>query len=275
MNLAQVPKFILLLGLIVHMAGCASPAQRMDERAITFGYRKVIVPGVGFDHVVYLKEGRAAGDAALHVYLEGDGSPWLRKRIAASDPTPRNALMFELMRLDAAPSLYLGRPCYHGLSKSMGCTASLWTDQRYSDAVVTSMVSALQRIVNDDQALILFGYSGGGTLAMLFAERLPQTLAVVTVAANLDTDRWAALHKQQALSGSLNPATRPPLPAYIKQLHIAGELDNNVPPDLIRDAIAHQPGVLFKILPHQDHRCCWREVWPSVLSTVDSLLISP
>ncbi len=310
MNTAQFSKFLLLLSLIVQLSGCASPAQRIDEQAITFGYRKLIVSGEGFDHVVYLKPdcqlapnlppcrgkvrveveqqwkgtistpsptptlqgggGQATTDTALHVYLEGDGSPWLRKRLAASDPTPRNALMFELMHLDKAPSLYLGRPCYHGLNKSVGCTPLLWTDQRYSPAVVNSMARALQRITQTDQPLILFGYSGGGTLAMLLAEQLPQTRAIVTVAANLDTDRWAALHKQQALSGSLNPATRPPLPAYIKQLHIAGERDNNVPPNLIREAIAHQPGAIFNILPHQEHRCCWREVWPDILRKMDT-----
>lgn len=274
MNAARAAKFLFLFSLVLQSAGCASSAQRMDHQAITFGYRKMIVSGEGFDHIAYVKEGHTT-NAALHVYLEGDGSPWLRRRVAAIDPTPRNALMFQLMRLDAAPSLYLGRPCYHGLNKSIGCTASLWTDQRYSDAVVTSMTRALERLTKADQPLILLGYSGGGTLAMLLAERFPQTRAVVTVAANLDTDRWAALHKQQPLSGSLNPATRPPLPAPIKQLHVAGELDNNVPPDLIRQAIAQQPGAVFKIIPRQNHRCCWREVWPSVLATVDSLVISP
>jgi len=271
MNAVCPSRLIFLFVLTLQISGCASPSQRIDEQAAALGYQRLVVLGDGYEHVVYLKEGRAAAGSALHVYLVGDGAPWLRRGLAASDPTPRRALMFELMGLDPAPSLYLGRPCYHGLSKSPACTPGLWTDSRYSEAVVTSMASALDRVAAEHRTLILLGYSGGGTLAMLTAERLPQTSAVVTVAANLDTARWTELHGQQALSGSLDPARRPPLPGHVKQLHIAGELDDNVPPELIRDAIAHQPGALYEVLPGQDHSCCWREVWPAVLADLDRL----
>jgi dienelactone hydrolase len=127
------------------------------------------------------------------------------------------------------------------------------------------MSAALDRLSKDYQALVLLGYSGGGTLAMLIAERQPKTGTVITVAANLDTERWVALHKQQPLSGSLNPASRQPLPPNILQLHFAGGRDDNVPPSLVRDAIAQQQGATFKIYPKQDHGCCWRDVWKEIL----------
>lgn len=266
-GISYTAKLIFLCSLLAQISGCAGPAQRADEQAAALGYRKLVVRGDGFEHVVYLKEGRAES-AALHVYLESDGTPWIRKRLAAPDPTPRTPLMLELMSLDPAPALYLGRPCYHGLSGTPPCAPGLWTGSRYSEAVVASMAGALKRITPDDRELVLLGYSGGGVLAMLLAEQLPQTRMVVTVAANLDTARWAELHRQPPLPDSLNPATRSPLPAHIKQLHIAGEQDENVPPGLIRDAIAHQPVAVFQTLPQQDHSCCWRAAWPAILARV-------
>lgn len=255
---------MLLLGLNVQFSGCASPSQRIDERSAALGYRRLVVQGVGYQHVAYLKAGLAAKDSALHVYLEGDGTPWIRKGVAASDPTPRTPLMFDLMSLDPAPSVYLGRPCYHGL-KSGACTPEMWTDQRYSEAVVASMSAALDRLSVDYQALVLLGYSGGGTLAMLIAERQPKTGTVITVAANLDTVRWAEMHKHRPLAGSRNPAARPALPPRIRQMHFAGADDDNVPPLLVRDAIAQQHGAELRVFPKQDHSCCWREVWKEIL----------
>lgn len=253
---------------LAQMSGCATPAQRMDERAAGLGYRRQVVQGEDYSHVAYIKEGRAASDSVLHVYLEGDGTPRVRKRVAAADPTPRRPLMLELMSADPAPSLYLGRPCYHGLNQDTACAPAMWTDRRYSEAVVASMSAALDRLSSDYSALVLLGHSGGGTLAMLIAERHPKVEAVVTVAANLDTERWSALHKYQALTGSLNPAGRPPLPPRIRQLHFAGGEDDNVPPGLVRGALVHQQSASFKVFPKQDHSCCWREAWPEILGAL-------
>lgn len=265
MNAAPLSRLIFLLGLTLQMAGCATLAQRMDERAVALGYRRLVVSGDSFEHVAYIKQGQAG--AVLHVYLEGDGTPWARKHLAAFDPTPRKPVMLALMALDTLPSVYLGRPCYHGFNKAIGCTPDLWTGARYSEAVVASMAAALTQLADGYQSVILIGYSGGGTLAMLLAERFAKTRMVVTIAANLDTERWAALHGEQ-LPGSLNPARRPPLPAHIKQQHFAGGEDDNVPPALIRDAVAHQPGVRFKMFEKLNHGCCWQAVWPEILDTL-------
>jgi pimeloyl-ACP methyl ester carboxylesterase len=84
-----------------------------------------------------------------------------------------------------------------------------------------------------------FGHSGGGTLAVLLAARLPETVAVVTIAANLDTDAWAAYGGHQDLSGSLSPASCPPLSQQIQQRHYAGGKDRVVPPALTMQAAVH------------------------------------
>lgn len=269
MHAASAPWLFALLILVLHIAGCASPAQRLDAHAQELGLRRVIQPGDGYLHVAYVKEGRQTHRKALHVYLDGDGTPWLRKRLPAADPTPRDPLTLDLMVLDPASAVYLGRPCYHGM-KAPACEPELWTDKRYSEQVVRSMSVALESLAADREGLVLVGYSGGGTLAMLLAERQPKVAAVVTLAANLDIGRWAALHGQHGLDGSLNPANRPPLRTDIRQLHVAGENDDNVPPELVYEAVRQQPGVKFKVFPGQDHACCWRNVWPEVLRTLEA-----
>lgn len=264
MNAVHALCLLILLSLSTQLTGCANPAQRLDARASELGYRRLVIQGDGFSHAAYFKDGRGATNKTLHVYLEGDGTPWIRRRVPAADPTPHNPLMLELMAFDAAPSVYLGRPCYHGM-RSVACTPDMWTDKRYSEAVVASMSAALSGVSVEYQSLVLLGHSGGGTLAMLLAERQPKVTEVVTVAANLDSERWAAMHKQQPLNGSLNPATRPPLRQSVRQMHFAGEDDDNVPPQLVRDATAQQPRAKFKVYPKQDHSCCWQEVWSEVL----------
>jgi len=265
----RVPYLLILVFIPLWLSGCATPAQRLDARAVELGYRRMVLQGDGFDHAVYFKDGRENGDKALHVYLEGDGTPWVRKNVPASDPTPRNPLMLELMALDQAPSVYLGRPCYHGIQNA-SCVSEVWTSGRYSDAVVRSMSAALDSIVREYSSLVLIGYSGGGTLAMLLAERQPKVTFVVTVAANLNTDEWVALHKQHSLSGSLNPAKRAPLKPGIIQAHFSGTEDDNVPPQLVRNAIAHQPGARFRMFPTLGHCCRWQDVWPDVLGDLSA-----
>jgi hypothetical protein len=255
------------LALLLWLSACTLvPAKRFDQQARQLGFERARLAGDRFEHAIYAPATTTEG-TLLHVYLDGDGSPWLAGRWITADPTPAPSLMLRLMALDPAPRLYLGRPCYHGQATSPGCHESLWTDARYSRRVVDSMARALTTLLSQRhyRALVLIGHSGGGTLAMLLAERLPQTRALVTVGANLDTDRWAARHDYPLLQTSLNPATRPPLSAGIYQLHLTGGRDRTVPPSLVTAVLAAQPTVEHWHFPQYDHRCCWIETWPAVL----------
>jgi dienelactone hydrolase len=129
------------------------------------------------------------------------------------------------------------------------------------------MASALRAFLAQHpyRHVVLIGYSGGGTLAWLLASQVPQTRAVVTIAANLDTDAWTTLHRYSAMSGSLNPALQPPLPSSIVDIAYVGGRDNNVPASIARSFAEHHPKARVIEVADFDHRCCWIERWPALL----------
>jgi hypothetical protein len=246
------------------LAACATPAERFAETAGAMGLERQTVTGAGFRHVLFWKN-RGRPGAVLHVYIDGDGTPDIGGYPAA-DPTSRNPLILRLLELDPGPALLLGRPCYNGLAGDAGCRPALWMDERYSDAVVASMAAAVREILTHDpnRRIAWFGHSGGGTLAMLLAGRIPETAAVVTAAANLDINAWAATRGARPFVGSLNPTGQPALPVAVVQRHYAGGRDEIVPPEVTREGLA--PGVPLAVIPDYDHRCCWENLWPSLLA---------
>jgi pimeloyl-ACP methyl ester carboxylesterase len=252
------------------LAGCA-PAQRLDTLANAYGFQRKLVEGAHFRLVTYRNRAMDGKGAVLHVYLEGDGLPWRTRYEVSWDPTPRDPLALRLMKADPAPAVYLGRPCYDGQAAAPGCGPRMWTVARYAPVVLASMRAALTRILarSGYSGIVLIGYSGGGTLAMLLAARLPQTRGVITIGGNLDPARWALLHRYSPLAASLNPADEPPLDRRIRQVHYVGSDDRDVPPGLVRGVARQQPGAAVIVIPGFDHRCCWEAVWPSLLKRFD------
>ncbi|MGE3775340.1 MAG: alpha/beta hydrolase, partial [Gammaproteobacteria bacterium] len=89
---------------------------------------------------------------------------------------------------------------------------------------------------------------------------------VVTVAANLDLEAWAAMHGYSPLSASLDPARRPSLPPRVVQIHYAGGRDRNVPPALIEAALQAQIGARLVVVDDVAHARGWITVWPLLLA---------
>ena len=256
---------LIIVLVCILLVACTTPARRLDGEAARLGFARELWKGTDFIHIVY--QNRAPG-ALLHVYLDGDGTPWLRHTSIATDPTPRNPLMLELMAQDPRPAVYLGRPCYHGQSSSPSCSPALWTAQRYGPRVVNSMAAALRGILEHTpyEGVVLIGYSGGGALAMLLAEHFQSTRVVVTVAGNLNPAAWTEWHGYSPLRGSLNPAFRPPLDASIVQLHFAGGRDENIPVYLIQPVVSRQRCAKLITIGNFDHRCCWQVEWSAILN---------
>ena len=256
-----------MTGLLIALTGCAlSLAQRIEDQARHYGFIRKVIRGKDFSHVVFINTSHQRS-GLLHVYLEGDGRPWIHEQFVASDPTPKRSFMLRLMALDPAPSIYVGRPCYFGLAFRPPCNPQFWTYGRYSQLVVDSMADVIEQLVNMEatQSLILIGHSGGGTLAMLLAEQLPKTRAIVTIAGNLDPDAWTLSHGYSPLSTSLNPTRRAPLDPAVQQLHLVGSRDRNIPPAMLRAAAAHQRSAEVRVISDFNHICCWHKIWFSIL----------
>jgi len=263
----------LMLGVCaVWLTACASPTSKIIEIADSQALSQSEVQANGYRHFVLRNSSTSASGKTLHVYLEGDGSPWKYRVLRMRDPTPRQPLMLRLMGMDEAPSVYLGRPCYNGSFADKGCSDDLWTSGRYSEVVVASMTAALIKLQKSYGAteLRLFGHSGGGALAILIAERIPSVTHIVTLAGNLDTDAWVEHHNYSPLYGSLNPAKREPLRETVVQWHFMGRRDGVVPPAIVQPYVRAQNNAFGAIIGNFSHGCCWTRMWPSVLKSLEA-----
>jgi len=271
----QANRPVLMLLFVVFLfvlQSCATPAYIDVERAADeLGLHRSTEQGAAYEHVLY-KSGNRVGKDKLHVYIEGDGIAWRWRRVISSDPTPRNPLMLRLMSTDPANTLYVGRPCYFGLVANFACNSDVWTYSRFSSEVVASMAAIVRRHSEAFNSVVLIGHSGGGALAMLIAERLSNVDAVVTVAGNLDTDKWVDHHGYTALHGSQNPATRPGLAEGVRQLHLLASEDKVIPPTLVDHWIARQPSAQRWLFEGFNHSCCWQSSWSDVLLWINRSL---
>ena len=262
-------KVLILLSCILELTACATPAAHFAKVADDYGFYELTVNSGTFNHRFYIKTNPSLSlnKEVLHVYLDGDGSPWNRQRWLNEDPTSRSPMILELMRQDQTTSIFLGRPCYHGFSKSPACHFKYWTSHRYSNEVVISMAQALKNWLEKKpfKRIVLIGYSGGGTLAVLMAPHIANVQTVVTLAANLDVAEWSRYHGYSPLTESLNPATFS-LSADIKQVHIAGLKDHIVPAQIIKSYTDRQVNATYLAYTNYDHHCCWVKAWKSILS---------
>lgn len=263
---------LLLTIFVMQLAACATPTSRLIDIAESEDFERTSKSAHGYKLLVLQNTKATRAAEPLHVYLEGDGTPWVYRVVRTRDPTPRQPMMLRLMAVDSAPSIYVGRPCYNGTFDDEGCSSDLWTSARYSETVVASMSGVIQQMVDSTGAssVRLFGHSGGGTLAMLIAERIPAVDHVVTMAANLDTEGWIAHHGYTPLYGSLNPAKQAPLRSSVKQWHFLGGSDPVVPASLVKPFVNTQSSAFGFEIGNFSHGCCWRRMWPRVLRALNA-----
>jgi pimeloyl-ACP methyl ester carboxylesterase len=265
-----------LIGFLAGVVGigCTPAWLKYDQAAENLRFVRSVIVAADFNIAVYKNQWFGSGKR-LHVYLDGDGSPWGRGGSwVNADPTPRQYLVLHLMSLDSSPAVLIGRPCYHGFNQDTHCHPLFWTHARYSEKIILAINRALQIIVKENSVseVVLIGYSGGGTLAQLLAERISQTRAVVTLAGNLDLAAWAHVHSYSPLEGSLNPVERPPLPGHILQIHYVGSSDDNIPPLLAEHYLSRKGGGEIRVLEGVDHYNGWLAHWPGILLDLDRRL---
>lgn len=261
-------KLVLLITFIMLMTGCATPSEKFNQQALDMGFDVEQSASSLFQHKIYVAN-RFKSDV-LHVYLDGDGTPWERNRWIAEDPTARNPLILALMQQDKAPAILLGRPCYYGLNHLQTCDNKYWTSHRYAREVVDSMVQVLNGwlLKHPYNEVVLIGYSGGGALAILMADKIKAVSTVVTVAANLDVTKWSEFHGYSALVQSMNPADEKMLNTAIKQIHFAGKDDEIVPSFIIKEYAEQQQNAQYYEFPEKDHACCWDDNWSKLLGLI-------
>lgn len=257
--------------ICVLVAGCSSNAERIDALAHTASLERVVVDLDGLNSAVYLKRGVEPSQPLL-VFLEGDGNPWRAGIEPNLDPTTADPLALELLVRTPRAGAYVSRPCYQGVGGPR-CSPALWTSGRYSEEVVQTMVHAIRALMHRTGAreAIVIGYSGGGTLAVLIAERMEHVAAVVTIAANLDIDAWTTHHGYLPLSESLNPARSTREHAW-REIHIAGHRDVVVPIDTTTTYFERYPTAERWILDEHSHACCWRKDWPRLWARIEATL---
>jgi len=257
------------------LAGCASGGG--DARAQAYqlakasGFHAVIIPAGPFHLLAFLRFSAPA--KVLRVYIEGDGHAWDTIESASNDPTPWSPVALELAAADPAAAVaYLARPCqYVPPGTDVACTQSLWTDARYSPAVIASINQALDRLkaLAGASRLALVGFSGGGAVAVLAGARRGDLSSIRTVAADLDTALWTQEHGVTPLYHSLNPLTAAPLLAAVPQVHFVGGADRIVDLRIVKSfAVTVGPTRCLDIVvvPGLEHGDAWRAQWPRLLS---------
>lgn len=266
-------KIVLLFALLNISACVSSSSQRYALKTKNFGFNESSAITSQFDLRIFTNSlFHSSNKNQLNIYLEGDGSPYIRNQYIASDPTSYKGLMLQLMSVDGSPSILLGRPCYHHNTVTRGCDDNKWwTSHRYSEDVVNSMTTAIESLASEYEHLSLIGFSGGGSLAMLIGAQLENTNEIITINANLDIDAWVQQHGYAALYGSVNPVEILPLLADIKQRHLIGGRDTNVDSSLWQGPVKHYKNAEIIPYPSFNHYCCWSSMWKNFINEVKDI----
>lgn len=187
----------------------------------------------------------------LKVFIEGDGLAWVSATQPSLDPTPRNSTVLKWAQKTAGNVAYMARPCQYVMNDK--CDIPFWTTARFSPETVDAMDGALKTLIKryNLKKVELVGYSGGGAMAVLLAQRNQGKVSkLTTVAGVLNHADWTAYFGDSPLDGSINAAYALKEIAEIPQIHYAGGKDDVVPPALSEKWIDKKRLV---ILPNATH----------------------
>jgi dienelactone hydrolase len=263
---------VLLLALAA-LGACASMAPRLalaDRIAAGAGLTRADTPGGPFTLATWSRITDPA--APLTVYIEGDGLAWLTRREVSPDPTPTDPIALRLAALDpAANVLYVAHPCqYQPPAGAVACAPAYWTSRIYGPEAVASVNAVIDAFAARTSGQVrLVGYSGGGALAVLAAAGRADVTDLRTIAGNIATARFVALHGVSPYAGSLDPADAAPRLKALPQIHFVGGRDG-VAPAVIAEAYAQRMGpspcLTIVTLPQATHERGWTDAWPHWLA---------
>ncbi len=205
----------------------------------------------------------------LRIYIEGDGTPWIRKNRVSIDPTPTNPVLLRLMHEVDHPAVYLGRPCYFGTSTDSGCDPRWWTFERYSGTVIESMCEAANKIARQYGAdtVQLVGYSGGGSIVVGMRSCTDGLKLITTIAGNLDPAAWtdyhgySSLHDESLISGARS------MRVGVTEVHWQCADDKNIPPEITDQYFTARPEVKRHIVESCTHASGWQQYFLEMVET--------
>lgn len=259
--------------LILLLLSACSTTSTIEERISTAeqtaslnNFEKRLVPAGDFVLTTYQRI--SDNHTPYAFYIEGDGSITSYQMIS-SNPTPSKIMLLKLAMLDTRPNvIYIARPCqYTPMELNPNCNKEYWTNKRLSEEVIESINIAINKISNN-QPCHLVGFSGGGGAAVLVAARNNNVKDIITIAGNLDINKFSDHHKIYALNQSLNPIDYARKINNIPQLHISGSNDRIVPSNIAEVYVKQSDStcVHSKIFHGITHTIGWDKIWQNVLA---------
>jgi hypothetical protein len=261
----------LLLGVLLVLQVACAALSKSDQTAPmlalaqTRQFDRSQLAARGFELTTWSRRNGTATDI-LNLYIEGDGAPWPTPYLPPRDPTPLSPLALGLALADPAPAvIYLGRPCQYLTAQALArCDVLYWTERRFAPEVIAAYDEVLNqlKISQEVRGFRIIGYSGGGVIATLLAQRRNDIHLLITVASPLALSAWQEWHAATPLRGSLDPllGQLPQAPG----VHFGGAQDTIVPVAIAARFVSAKGGNLQTIAKF-DHVCCWADNWPELL----------
>jgi poly(3-hydroxybutyrate) depolymerase len=280
MKIRKLPHDLYVVFLLLIMSGCANLDNTIQiENRLKVA--QILAKDAQLDQQILITQdftflsfaSNQKPSEVVTIYIEGDGHAWENTHTPSQDPTPKKPISLELAALDTSFGVaYLARACqYQQITHSDGCTPEIWTSARFSPKMVRNLNEAIDQLKQHYQAkkIVLIGYSGGATLALLCAAGRQDVSQVITVAGNLDTLAWTEHHKLSPLTGSLNPADFSQALQPISQTHFIGQNDMVIPFSEIQSYLGRFKSTSdIQVIAIEDytHECCWSENWKALIN---------
>ena len=215
----------------------------------------------------YQRFDATADNKQMVVYIEGDGMAWISRDQLSSNPTPVQPIALKLASIDTNVNvLYIARPCQYLWPQKMNrCSSRYWSDKRGSEEVISSINQAIS-IVKQKQnisSIRLIGYSGGGGIAALIADRRADVNEFVSVSGNLNYKLFTQTHDLSPMNGSIDPITVANQIGSIPQIHYVGADDKIIPKQI---ALSFSDKV--KVINDVSHDN-WPDKWAQILRTIN------
>ena len=265
--------YTIILTIALLSSGCVSklsPKVRQQTADTVAQAGNLVQQKIATDDFLlttYQRFDATSDNKQMVVYIEGDGMAWISRDQLSSNPTPVQPIALKLASIDTnANVLYVARPCQYLWPQKMNrCSSKYWSNKRGSEEVISSINQAIS-IVKQKQnisSIRLIGYSGGGGIAALIADRRADVSEFVSVSGNLNYKLFTQTHNLTPMNGSIDPITVAKQISSIHQIHYVGADDKIIPKQI---ALSFSDKV--KVISDVSHDN-WPDKWAQILRTIN------